>query len=127
MLLFEHRHMHALKTMKTMKTIKTMKKSHLLGATFAFLLASASSSHAVAVTVNNFSFENPGGDSGYPSATSWSGSNYTEISSDIGLTGGTGARYGGQNSGNTMTQALGAQYLANTTYTLTVALANRTS
>ena len=105
-----------------------MEITQVLVASFGLLLASASNSDAGAVFVDNFSFENPGGGGGdYPAATSWSGSSFTEISSGIGLTGGTGPRHAAQDPGITMSQDLGIVLLPNTIYTLTVALANRTS
>jgi len=102
-----------------------MTKPQFLGAA-VLLLASAATSHAAAVVILNSSFESPGGNPmTYASATDWAGSSFTEISTEVSLTGGTGVRYGGQLASTTMTQDLGVTFLANTTYTLTVALGNR--
>ena len=105
---------------------KTMKTCHLFGASLALLLSSTSSSHAVAIAILNPSFESPGGGPAtYASATDWVGSNFTEISTEVGLnSGGNGLRYNGEEGGST-TQILGVSFLSNTKYTLTVAIGNR--
>ena len=103
-----------------------MKKRNILGVTLALLLASTASSQAVAIIVQNQSFENPGGVAqSYPSATSWVGSSYTEISSEVGLTGGDLIRHNGQNPNTTGSQDLGVGFLANQVYTLTISIAKR--
>ena len=105
-----------------------MKKTIILGASLALLLASASSIQAAAITIQNPSFELPGGNGGqYPSADFWPGSRFTELSADVGLSGGDGPRHNGQNSGDTANQDLGVAFLADTVYTLTIAIGNRTS
>lgn len=92
------------------------------------LLLTTASSQADAVIIQNNSFENPGGGTGqYPSADSWNGSSFTEISADVLLTGGHLARYAGQNSGNTATQDLGVGFSADSQYTLTILLGDRTT
>ena len=102
-----------------------MKKPHLLAAS-VILLASAASIHAAAVIVLNPSFELPGGGPlTYAEATAWEFNTYTEISSEVGLTGGDGVRYGGMATGQRMRQDLSVTFLPDTTYTLTVALGNR--
>jgi hypothetical protein len=105
-----------------------MKPIHILGASLALLLAFTASSHAEALTILNHSFESPGGGGGqYPSATSWDGSSFTELSADVGITGGDGPRHNGQNSGSTANQDLGVAFQASTVYTLTIAIGNRTT
>ena len=105
-----------------------MKKRNILGVSLALLLASAASSQAVAIIVQNQSFESPGGNNGdYPAATSWVGSTFTEVSTAVGLNGGHLDRYNGQNGGTAGSQNLGVGFLANTVYTLTILIGNRTS
>jgi hypothetical protein len=105
-----------------------MKQVQLLGASLALLLASTASSHALAIEVLNPSFELPGGGSfSYPSADFWPGSSFTEISADVGITGGDGPRHNGQNSNSAANQILNTTFTADTTYTLTIAIGNRTS
>ena len=103
-----------------------MKKRNILGVSLALILASAASSQAAAITVLNQSFENPGGGGGsYPAATSWVGNSFTEISTDVGLSGGHLARYGGQNANTTGSQDLAVGFLANSVYTLTISIGDR--
>ena len=103
-----------------------MKKRNILGVSLALLLASAASSQAAAIIVLNPSFENPGGGGGqYPAADNWVGSSFTEISTDVGLSGGDLIRYGAQQSGTTGSQDLGVGFLANSVYTLTIAVGDR--
>jgi hypothetical protein len=112
----------------TIQNNSFMTKPQLFSASIAVLLASASSSHAATVTVQNPSFELPGGGGGqYPPATSWEGSSFTELSADVGITGGDGPRHNGQNSGSTANQDLGVAFLPDYVYTLTIAIGNRTS
>ena len=105
---------------------QTIKTCQLLGASLALFLASTSTSQAVAVTILNPSFESPGGGPAtYTPATDWVGSNFTEISTEVGLnSGGNGLRYNGEEGGST-TQVLGVSFLSNTRYTLTLAIGNR--
>lgn len=101
--------------------------SHVLSS-LALLFASASSGQAAAIIIQNNSFESPGGGNNqYPSATNWNGSDFTEISADVLLTGGHLARYAGQNSGNTATQDLGVGFMADSQYTLTILIGDRTT
>ena len=103
-----------------------MKKHHILGVSLALLLASAASSQAVAISVQNQSFEIPGGAAfTYPQATSWVGSSFTEISTEVGLSGGHLIRYNGQNANTTGSQDLGVGFLANSVYLLTISIGDR--
>lgn len=100
----------------------------LAGASVAGVgLLSGSAASAASVTVQNPSFETPGGGSAvYTPATGWVGNSFSEISADVGITtGGTGARYGGQESGSSMTQDLGVSFAPSTKYTLQVSIGNR--
>ena len=103
-----------------------LKKS---GLSVAFLLlASVASSHAVGVSIVNSSFEAPGGASNvFTPPNSWvaTGAAFTEISTDVPLSNGDGARHAGISSSGSYTQDLGVAYQPLTTYTLTVAIANR--
>ena len=110
-------------------TIVKKQKQHLKHSRFSvavLVLASVSSSHAASILVSNFSFENPGGGPlTYPQPTSWNsfGSSFTQISTEIGITGATGSRHGGIDSaGETFFQDLGVSFLPSTVYTLTVAI-----
>ena len=105
-----------------------MRKRNILGVSLALLLASAASSQAVAIIVLNQSFESPGGNNGdYPPATSWVGSTFTEVSTAIGLSGGHLIRYNGQNGGTTGSQDLGVGFLADSVYSMTILIGNRTN
>lgn len=105
-----------------------MKKTIILGASLALLLASASSIHAATITVQNPSFEIATGGGSFPPADFWPGSSFTENSASVGITtGGDGPRHNGQDSNSTANQDLGVAFLADTVYTLTIAIGNRTS
>ena len=89
-------------------------------------MASTVSSQAVAVIILNQSFENPGGGAGtYAAATSWVGSSFTEISTEVPLSGGHLARYNGQNDNTTGSQDLRVGFLANSVYLLTISIGDR--
>ena len=105
-----------------------MKIPAILGSTLVLLFASTSSSQAVAVAILNQSFENPGGGSfSYPPANNWITSSFTEISTDVGLSGGHLLRHNGQNPGSSASQDLGVGFLTDSIYTLTISIGNRTT
>ena len=105
-----------------------MKIPAILGSTLVLHFASTSSSQAVAVAILNQSFENPGGGSfSYSPANNWVTSSFTEISTDVGLSGGHLLRHNGQNPGSSASQDLGVGLLTDSIYTLTILIGNRTT